>query len=86
MPKFFAEITDTFGGEANYCWVHRFIIEASSMRGAVWKLTRETGYSFRMDYNTGDLRRYNVPRAAVCMFIEWADDNIVDQYPNAKRI
>jgi len=26
--KFQVEHTDTFGGEANYCWVRRYIIEA----------------------------------------------------------
>jgi hypothetical protein len=27
MPKFDVEVTDTFSGEANYCWVHRHVIE-----------------------------------------------------------
>ncbi len=27
---YFIEMTDTFGGEANYCWVHRFIVSAST--------------------------------------------------------
>ena len=27
MVTFNVEVTDTFGGEANYCWVHRFSFE-----------------------------------------------------------
>ncbi len=27
MPKFQIEVTDTFAGEANYCWVKRETIE-----------------------------------------------------------
>lgn len=29
------EITDTFGGEANYCWIRRYIVKAVSELGAV---------------------------------------------------
>jgi hypothetical protein len=28
------EVTDTFGGEANYCWVSRYTVKAKSIRGA----------------------------------------------------
>lgn len=28
--RFDVEVTDTFGGEANYCWVHRHVIEVSA--------------------------------------------------------
>lgn len=52
--KYYFEMTDTFGGEKNYCWLHRFTIEAKSIRGALQKLSRETGFNFRfngMDYS-----------------------------------
>lgn len=29
MAKFDVEVTDTFGGEANYCWVHRHEIDVA---------------------------------------------------------
>lgn len=32
---YFIEMTDTFGGDANYCWVNRFIVSASTPRGAM---------------------------------------------------
>ena len=44
---FYFEMTDTFGGECNYCWLHRFKIEAKTLHGALIKLSRETGYNFR---------------------------------------
>jgi hypothetical protein len=28
MTTYNVEVTDTFGGEANYCWVHRHTFEA----------------------------------------------------------
>lgn len=33
MVKFDVEVTDTFGGEANYCWVHRHVIEVKENAG-----------------------------------------------------
>jgi len=50
MRQFYFELTDTFGGELNYCWLHRFIVNAKSLRGALQKLSRETGFHFK---NTG---------------------------------
>ena len=67
--KYFAEVTDTFGGEANYCWVRRYIIEASTLRGAVWKLSRHEGLSFRKDYDG----RYNARNFCICAFIDEYD-------------
>jgi len=46
---FYFEMTDTFGGELNYCWLHRFTIKAKNIRGALIKLSHETGYNFRFD-------------------------------------
>lgn len=48
-PKalFFVEMTDTYGEEANYSWVSRFMVSASTMLGAIGKVTRETGHYAR---------------------------------------
>lgn len=53
---FFAEVTDTFGGEANYCWVRRYKIKANTERGAINKLAKHEGLSFR-NYGCGRLAR-----------------------------
>lgn len=66
---FFVEVTDTYGGEANYCWVKRFKVNASSMRGAITKVARETGLSFRSVSNCNDVTRYNAKNACICAFV-----------------
>jgi len=47
MQTFYFEVTDTFGGEPNYCRLNRFTIKAKTIRGAVIKLSRHTGLSYR---------------------------------------
>jgi hypothetical protein len=40
-------MTDTFGHALNYCWLKRFKINAKNLKGALIKLSRETGLNFR---------------------------------------
>jgi len=77
--SFYVEITDTFGGEANYCWVKRFIVKASTFRGAISKVSKETGYSFKCVMSTGDMNRYDAKGNCVCAFVEYADEFNTDQ-------
>lgn len=37
------EYTDTYGGQANYCWVKRGTIEAKNLKSAVRKAKKEVG-------------------------------------------
>ena len=67
--QFLVEMTDTYGGEANYCWVNRFLVTASGERGAIGMVTRKTGYPAR---SVGG-GRYNARGACVCYFVEWVD-------------
>lgn len=46
MQFYFVEVTDTFGGEANYSWVKRLKVKANTMRGAVNKVSRDSGLSW----------------------------------------
>lgn len=64
------EVTDTFGGEANYSWVRRYTVQARSMRGAITALARQHGAGWRLDYDTGEMARYNMRGACVCAFVE----------------
>ena len=48
---FYFEMTDTFGGENNYSWIKRFAVSAKTLRGALIKLSKETGYNFRATNN-----------------------------------
>ena len=76
---YFVEMTDTFGGEANYCWIHRFIVSASSHRGAMRKVSRETGFAVRCTMS-GDPERWDAVGACVCYFVEWVDAADVQSY------
>jgi len=67
------EVTDTYGGEANYCWVRRFTVQAKSFRGAIQALSNQYGGHWRLDYSTGDSARYNQKGACVCAFVNYAD-------------
>lgn len=78
MAKFknvyFAEITDTFGGDANYSWVTRHKIHANTMRGAVNKLSKDSGMQWQVNANYGDMMRYDSKSGATCFFISLFDE------------
>ena len=67
---YFVEITDTFGGEANYCWVKRYKVAASSFNGAIRKVSKDSFYRFRCEYDTGDMVKYKDRVGGVCAFVE----------------
>ena len=67
--RYFIEMTDTFSGEANYCWVNRFLVSASSPRGAMRRVCARTGDTVR---DVG-CDRWDSTRGCVCYFVEWVD-------------
>lgn len=44
---YYIEVTDTFAGECNYCWLRRYRVKASSERGAMRVVGRYEGLSLR---------------------------------------
>jgi len=77
--KYDYEMTDTYGGEANYCWARRGTVEASSWRGAIIKAKREVGWLPRRHRKTmycGDMVRIDAKGAPICMFIIWHDSSL----------
>ena len=56
------------------------------MRGAIRKVTHETGYPAKMDSNYGDTARYNVPGACVCYFVSYAEGNETEHYSRVKQL
>lgn len=74
MPTYFIEVTDTFGGEANYSWVTRHKVCASSVRGAIIRINRESGLGFRRTDDMGDCVRYDSRSGATCAFVSQWDD------------
>ena len=69
---FFVEVTDTYGGEANFSWVHRFKVHASTERGAMRKVERRLPYlgGVRKDWDRGDCQRWLWRKACVCAFVQ----------------
>jgi hypothetical protein len=76
MAYFFIEITDTFGGEANYSWVTRHKVRAKSERGALIRVNRDSGLGFR---SVGG-GRYDSRSGATCCFIDHWDDDTHSRY------
>ena len=81
---YYVEVTDTYGGEANYSWVKRFKVHASSIQGAIRKVSTtlgmysrkayDTGMYSRKAYDTGDMIRYDFKGVAICAFVSGYED------------
>jgi hypothetical protein len=71
MNHYFIEVTDVYGGEANYSWVTRHVIRGKSKRGAINRFSRLSGIS----WNHVGCDRYDSRSGATCLFIEEADDS-----------
>jgi len=46
---YYIEVTDTFGDECNYCWIHRYAVKATNERGAMRVVGKHEGFSLRND-------------------------------------
>ena len=83
MEQFKIEITDTFNGDANYCWVRRYTIRAKSLKSALTKAKMHFyGVCPRhkaSDY--GDSLRADIVGDCVVFFIDYTDSyDDVTQY------
>ena len=77
MKQFFhIEITDTYAGEANYSWVTRHKVKASTIQGAITKVAKDSGLSFRKKWGFADSARYDSKSGATCAFVDFWDDAI----------
>lgn len=73
IKTYSVEFTDTFGGEANYCWVERFEVTAPNMQSAITKAKQHRYYSpipRHKTSNYGDMIRIDIINDNVCAFIE----------------
>ena len=82
---YFIEVTDTYGEDANYSWVKRFKVHASSELGAIRKVSTETGLNFRKEGDSGDLSRYDAKHCAVCAFLSGYEDQ-AEHYSYVKTL
>lgn len=73
------EVTDTFGGEANYCWVKRGETKVQSKRGlreAVKELAGWTGWCYVHTEDYGDMKVFKPSQASgvnQIAFATWSD-------------
>lgn len=77
--QYFIEMTDTFGGDANYCWVNRFIVTASSHRGAMRKVCARTGDKVYCVDRYNDPQTWDSTIGCIRYFVEWTDDEQVKE-------
>lgn len=74
---FCVEMTDTFGGEPNYCWVRRAQLELpddSSDARVIRAAKRALGISGRhVKTSYGDTLQLRVVGACIVIFIEWCE-------------
>ena len=70
------EITDTFGGEANYSWVTRHVLKAASLHGALCKLSRASWLNW---HGVGG-GRWDSESGETCAFVELYDEECHAEY------
>lgn len=80
MP-FDLEVTDTFAGEANYCWVKRGTTKAKSRRGVIRALKRLAGWDgwcrvvvHQWDNSFMELRPTASSGVCQVAFAHWVED------------
>lgn len=69
MQTYTVEITDLFGGEANYSWVRRYTFRAHSFLGAIGMVAREYGSGWRKVLECGDYCQYKMQGACITAFL-----------------
>jgi hypothetical protein len=74
MCRFSVEMTDTFAGEANYCWVRRAEIDAPSDAPAALLIRRAKkalglAPCRHRTQDWGDLIRLDLQNNPICIFI-----------------
>lgn len=82
ISAYSVEWTDTFSGEANYCWAERYIVNAPTIAAAITKAKKVRYFSplpthTLSDY--GDSMRIDINGACVCCFVQWVDKTDVDE-------
>lgn len=71
------EHTDTFAGEANYCWVRRYTIPGNPTKRALIRRAKAytglTGVRCRVEYYFGDGYALYPQGMAQVVFVQWVD-------------
>jgi hypothetical protein len=77
LQLYAVEFTDTFGGDANYCWRQAFAVWAPNIKQAITR-AKQHRYNaplphHRLSYQDSDSARIDINGACVCAFINWID-------------
>lgn len=69
------EMTDTFGGQANYCWVKRDEIDADTASLAIRRFKAKHGIkaNHKIAVDTVNFRRVDLIGACVCIMAYWGE-------------
>ncbi len=67
---FYIEVTDVFGGEANYSWVTRHVVRGKSELGAVNRFSRLSG----IHWSRWNSYMYRSKSGCTCFFITDYDE------------
>ena len=69
------EYTDTFGGEANYCWVRRARVDGKSPLAVMRAAKAAVGLSGvrGRTYRNGDCTEFRPYGMATVMFVTWCE-------------
>lgn len=97
MARYNVEVTDTFGGEANYSWVRRYTLEGSTDTStkADRKLVRDakaiagwTGMRCRTDSYGDSVTVTPIGRNAPCwvMFINYDDSPVEEENSESESV
>jgi hypothetical protein len=76
--RWLVEVTDTFGGQANYGWVSRYYLpvkQGESNTALIRRAKKIAGYSNvrGITVDTGTHLEYRPDKMAVIMFVIWED-------------
>lgn len=73
MSHWFVEYTDTFGGEANYCWVRRYYLKTDNDKVPVRQAKKLCGLTGARGCSNehGDEYEFRPYRSCTVMFISW---------------
>jgi hypothetical protein len=79
MEWFSFEMTDLFGGEANYSWVRRWKLKAANYGAALKRFSRLSGYrGWRTVSAHGDQWQAILDCSPITVFVEFCGDSMPD--------
>ena len=70
------EHTDTYCGEPNYAWVHRYIVDAKDMPQAILAARAAVGWRGLRTItgaDSGGMASLRLPRVCQIVFIDWQE-------------